>query len=220
MTRARAIFWDWNGTLLDDVEACVDTLNTLLGERGLPAITRADYTARFAFPVRDFYAGLGFDFAREDFAALSVTFIERYRARLHGVALHGGALDWLGELGRRGLRQRVVSAMEHELLGRMLAEYGVAACVEGHHGTADLQAGSKVEIGRRALGELGLDAREVLIVGDTAHDHELAEALGSPCVLLAHGHQQAARLARTGRPVIGSLAELGPFVSAGLPAPA
>ena len=28
--RPELILWDWNGTLLDDVELCVDSLNRLL----------------------------------------------------------------------------------------------------------------------------------------------------------------------------------------------
>ena len=33
------VIWDWNGTLLDDAQACVDALNVLLRQRRLPAIS-------------------------------------------------------------------------------------------------------------------------------------------------------------------------------------
>ena len=41
--RTRHLLWDWNGTLLDDVDACVVALNVLLQRRGLPAVNRARY---------------------------------------------------------------------------------------------------------------------------------------------------------------------------------
>ena len=34
--RPELILWDWNGTLLDDVELCVDALNRLLADFGYP----------------------------------------------------------------------------------------------------------------------------------------------------------------------------------------
>ena len=55
---------------------------------------------------------------------------------------------------------------------------------------------------------LGGDPGEVLLVGDTIHDHELAEAAGCRCVLFAGGHQTAQRLRATGRPVIDGLEEV------------
>ena len=34
--RPELILWDWNGTLLDDVELCVDALNRLLEKHAYP----------------------------------------------------------------------------------------------------------------------------------------------------------------------------------------
>lgn len=35
MQKIQTIVWDWNGTLLDDVELCRHTINRLLVKRGL-----------------------------------------------------------------------------------------------------------------------------------------------------------------------------------------
>jgi phosphoglycolate phosphatase len=202
------IIWDWNGTLLDDVDCCVDTLNSLLLERSIPPVSRSSYVGAFGFPVRAYYEGLGFDFEREDFGQLSVDFIARYRARLSSVVLHPSVLSLLATLQGRLRSQRVVSAMEHSLLGEMLHSYGVAPFLQSHHGTSDLQAGSKVEVGRRALAQMGAHPDEVLLVGDTLHDHELAEALGCACVLFTGGHQSEPRLQASRRPLVDALSEI------------
>ena len=59
------IVWDWNGTLLDDVDAGIGALNRMLADRGLPAITRDFYRARFRFPVRPLYFEIGRASCRE-----------------------------------------------------------------------------------------------------------------------------------------------------------
>ena len=66
MRAIRHVIWDFNGTLIDDVDCCVDTLNTLLASE-LTADLACQYLATFGFPVRAFYVELGFDFEREDF---------------------------------------------------------------------------------------------------------------------------------------------------------
>ncbi len=204
----RHVIWDWNGTLLDDLEESVATLNSILDDRGFARVTHDEYRARFGFPVRAFYEGLGFDFAREDYGALSETFIGRYRARAARMRLAAGALDVLATLRARGVRHHVVSAMETTLLGAMLAEHRVRPLVEGFHGRADLSAGSKIEHGAAAVRRLGLRPEELLVVGDTLHDRELADALGCRCALVAFGHQARERLAGAGVTVIEALAEL------------
>ena len=50
-------------------------------------------------------------------------------------------------------------------------------------------------------------------MGDTLHDHELAEAIGCPAILYAGGHQTRARLARSGAAVVDALAEVAAFVT-------
>ncbi len=204
----RHIIWDWNGTLLDDVDCCVDTLNVLLAARGMPAVSRDMYRARFGFPVKDFYLGLGFDFGAEDFGALSHEFIADYRVRVAASQLGAGALALLRDLQAGGIGHVVLSAMERTLLGDMLQDYGVRPLLKAFHGTADLRAGSKVEVGVAAMRELGFSPDEVLLVGDTLHDHETAQTIGCRCVLFSGGHQSRERLTAAGVDVVDSLAEV------------
>ena len=77
--RPELILWDWNGTLLDDVQLCEDALNRLLARFGYPQrYDREQYRAIFGFPVQDYYARAGFDFARDSFDELARSFMEDY----------------------------------------------------------------------------------------------------------------------------------------------
>ena len=205
MNAIRHVIWDFNGTLLDDVDCCVATLNTLLGERALAPVSRAQYLERFGFPVRDFYLALGFDFVREPFERVSDVFIARYTAVLASAAPHARAHDALIELQRRSIAQSVVSAMEQRLLCQLLERFGLDAYMTHVRGLDHLGASSKVELGLALQRELGLAPAEILLVGDTLHDFEVASAIGCRCLLYAGGHQARARLEPCGAPLIDSL---------------
>jgi phosphoglycolate phosphatase len=208
----RHVIWDFNGTLIDDVDCCVATLNTLLDERGLPALSRADYLGRFSFPVYDFYLGLGFDLAREDFDQLAAVYNARYHARIDQAAAHAGVHAALSELQSRAIAQSVVSASESTLLHALLARFGLRAFMTHVRGLDHQRAHSKLDIGLGLQRELDLAPDEILLVGDTLHDHELASALGCRCLLYARGHQTRERLMACGAPLVDSLAEVVEFV--------
>ena len=61
------VVWDWNGTILCDVELGIEIMNGLLQQRRLALLTPASYRDLFTMPVQHYYARLGFDFAREPF---------------------------------------------------------------------------------------------------------------------------------------------------------
>lgn len=66
------ILWDWNGTLLDDVDLCVDALNRLLAGFGYPQrYDHERYRAIFGFPIEEYYVRAGFDFTKHSFAELA-----------------------------------------------------------------------------------------------------------------------------------------------------
>ena len=47
MQKIQTIVWDWNGTLLDDVELCRHTINRLLVKRGLKRLDLEQYRRVF-----------------------------------------------------------------------------------------------------------------------------------------------------------------------------
>ena len=47
------ILWDWNGTLLDDVEICVIAMNKMLARPEYVNNNREFYYKHFTFPVNE-----------------------------------------------------------------------------------------------------------------------------------------------------------------------
>lgn len=200
--------WDWNGTLVDDLALNVDIVNAMLARRGLAPVTRESYREVFTFPIQDCYAEIGFDFDREPFEQLSQEFIASYKALWHRSRLYPGGRDILEHIRATGRGQSVLSANHQATLREYVAIFDIVHLFEHLVGLNHIQATSKVEEGRALLQRLPHGAGEVLLVGDTLHDAEVADAIGVDCVLVAHGYQSRRRLEPSGRPIIDSLGEL------------
>ena len=110
------VVWDWNGTLLNDVKVGVNTLNDMLGRRGLPLLSVEDYKEKFGFPVIDFYDRVGFDMEKESFHELSVDFVETYDKYAGEVGLNEGVREVLAGIQQTGVKQYVLSALREDLL--------------------------------------------------------------------------------------------------------
>ncbi|MCK4288095.1 MAG: HAD hydrolase-like protein, partial [Bacteroidales bacterium] len=61
----KTIIWDWNGTLLNDIDICINSINILLEHRNIENLTKEIYKEIFTFPVKDYYSKAGFDFTKE-----------------------------------------------------------------------------------------------------------------------------------------------------------
>lgn len=206
--RPELILWDWNGTLLDDVQLCVDALNRLLARYGYPQrYDRDQYRAIFGFPVQEYYARAGFDFSRHSFDELAVSFMEDYIPASARCPLMEGARDALDAFANAGLRQVILSASPVPTLEQQAAQRDVTRYFDRLLGLGDIYAKSKVDLGLRYLQETGFAPARAVMIGDSTHDFEVARALGVGCVLQSGGHQPPEVLRETGAPVVPGLRE-------------
>lgn len=211
-TRYKHIIWDWNGTLLNDCWLCVEIMNGLLEPRQLQLLTEVRYREIFDFPVRDYYVKLGFDLEKEPFERVGIDFINIYQKRWRECSLQEAGSQILASVTKLGVSQSLLSAMEHRALEAMVQHHRLEPHFKLLSGIDDHYAAGKVARGREHLAALEVAHEDVLFVGDTRHDHEVADALGTDCVLIACGHHAHERLEATGRPVFQSLQEIIPFL--------
>jgi phosphoglycolate phosphatase len=208
IVKYRHIVWDWNGTLLDDSALCVAILNEMLSARGMRPVTMAQYRRHFDFPVIDYYRTLGFDFEEESYDAIAREFIDAYDERRFSCRLQAGAEEAVKRIALLGLPQSILSAYQQPRLEEVVGHFGMRKYFHILSGLSDDYAHSKVESGRRLPERLGCEPSELLLIGDTTHDHEVATAMGADCILIVSGHQDRMRLEKCGVPVLDSLKEL------------
>ena len=188
------VIWDWNGTLVDDAEFCASIVSAVLQEWNLPGIEKTGYRRRFRFPVREFYEELGFVGGNEDYLRVCDSFISKYRAGWRGCALHAGAVETLEALRDLGVEQVMLSASHQEHLEENLRFFGIKGFFTSILGQDNTRAEGKAARGGRWFSDQAIEPSQILLIGDTNHDFEVAEVLGAGCLLYANGHQDEVQL--------------------------
>ena len=186
------VLWDWNGTLLNDMDVCIQSMNLMLNRRRLPTIDFETYRNVFTFPVIDYYRAVGIDPGREDFAALSREYHAYYREAAKSASLQPSANDALRLFRENGRRQILLSAGEARALKREVEERGLSDFFEDIIGAGDNQAHGKVGSALAYFKNKPLSS-DTFLIGDTYHDYEAAAALGCRCLLVRNGHQNLHR---------------------------
>ena len=208
-----SVIWDWNGTLLDDVQVSVQTVNGFLLSNDLKPISASYYRDHFTFPVRDFYEKIGIEFspAGNDFSEMSNRFIQYYFKNITKAKLHKGVKETLQFLRDSGIRQFVLSAMEQTRLEKSLKNNGIYSFFEGVQGLDDLFAEGKTGTGKKMIEKYNVVPPSSWMVGDTLHDLEVAKHLGTHCILFSGGHYSGKRLYKQNVPVVDNFIDLKNF---------
>ena len=181
MESVDTIIWDWNGTLLNDVELCINVINELLLKRNHRPLDKDRYRDIFTFPVRDYYNEAGFDFSKEPFDKIAIEFIMSYHEKLKNASIFPEVINVLRSFKENGYRQYMLSAMEHESLINSVKEKGIYDYFEGISGIHDHFAESKIIMAKKFVKELAIHKDRCCLIGDTIHDYEVANELGIRC---------------------------------------
>jgi len=199
------VIWDWNGTLLDDLARAMDCINGVLTPRGLPPLASVEaYRAVFGFPIIDYYRRAGFTFETEPFEIPAKEYIAKYHSA-DGIppALFCDAVPALEAFRAAGLRQVILTASERDNLLAQLLPFGIEGYFDELLGLTDIYAAGKEDIGKAFMAR-NPGIRAVLI-GDTAHDAEVAHAIGADCILVPRGHHGTETLRECGVPLAADL---------------
>ncbi len=204
------VLWDFNGTLLDDVQIGIDAENAMLARRGMPLLTLERYREVFDLPIIRYYRSLGYDFDREPYEQLAVEWVREYESRESRAPLHDGILAALQAFAEAGCRQVVLSASEHNMLCRQLLDLGIRSFFDEVIGVDNIEAHGKIGVAREWMSRQS--ACRAALIGDTLHDCEVAKELGVDCLLFSGGHQTRARLLQAGVPVCDTMEQIRSYL--------
>ena len=204
----KTIIWDWNGTLLNDLDLSLYSVNVLLEERNLPQLTIDRYKDIFGFPVVDYYVRAGFDFEKEPFEIPARQYVKLYASGESELKLFPDVVDTLNYFKEKNYRQIVLSAMKDDNLKMMIEKRNISHFFDGIFGIKDNYAREKVSLGKQVVENLGLNPSQCFMIGDTLHDAEVSEQCGFNCILFSGGHVSKQRLETKETKIIDSLSEL------------
>jgi phosphoglycolate phosphatase len=192
------VIWDWNGTILDDVELSIDLVNELLAEENLHTLTLEEYRSYFTIPVRNYYEAVGFDFSKESFEVVGKRWMDEYERRKFTCRLYSDVENVISRINSMGIEQSILSAYSQHTLEQMIEYYNLTKYFTHIVGLDNIYAASKVEQGIDLMNKLGHNKGEVLFVGDTLHDYEVACEIGADCALITCGHQSEEKFNENG----------------------
>ncbi len=201
------IIWDFNGTILDDVETGIRSVNKLLCDRGLPIIeSKEAYRAVFGFPIIDYYRRLGFDFEAEPYEAVAPLWVEQYMINVKSAPVFEDVERAMEYFRKKGIPQTLLSATEKNMLLGQLEELGLTDAFCQILGRDDIHAASKGGVAK--AWRASYPNAKVLMIGDTDHDLQVARSIGADCLLVCRGHQSREYLKGLGVPVFDNLLQL------------
>ena len=178
---------DFNGTIIDDVDLCLNILNHLLEERNYKKVSLEEYKHIFTFPIKNYYINAGFDLERYSFTSISREFISLYQKASLNCKLYEGINELIDKCNNNRIKVVLLSASQIDNLKEQTDHFGLSEKFEAILGTSTIEAASKVEIGKNYFKDK--QDKKILFVGDTTHDAEVASAIRADALLITHGHQ-------------------------------
>lgn len=194
MNNIKHVIWDWNGTLVDDAWLFVELMNDELHKRNLTKINVNDYKNHFTFPVKKYYENLGFDFKVESFKKVGHDFINNFKQRNLEPDLYSNVSHILKWLKQKKITQSILSAQENSILNKTVPHYKIDHYFTSIAGIKNIYANNKTDIAVDERKKIHLNDYEILMIGDSSHDFEVAKLLNIKCILFANGHYSKKRL--------------------------
>lgn len=203
----RHVIWDWNGTLFQDLDITVESVNEALAIVGAGPIDAGRYRDHYTRPVQRFYETvLGGELRPVEWQRIDAAFHAAYRRRIAAARLTPDAAAALGAVRAAGATQSLLSMWRHDDLIGFVTPLGVAAFMERIDGNRDDAGGTKTAHLRRhvaALAAAGVGPG--LVIGDALDDAAAAAAVGVACVLYDGGSHHRSELDAAGVPVAPTL---------------
>jgi phosphoglycolate phosphatase-like HAD superfamily hydrolase len=182
------IVWDWNGTLLADGQALIESTIDAFDAVGLEAITFQDYQKLHCQPIPVFYDRLaGRKLSALEQASLDEAFQVAYQRRRDGIGLTQDTVGALTAWRETNGTQSLLSMHPHDRLMSLVRKFELLDFFARVDGLTGNEFAGKSPYLRRHLTRLGVSGETVLLVGDSVDDARAALECGIACVLYHAG---------------------------------
>lgn len=187
LSKPDAIFFDWDGTLVDSLPALFSYYNHVLGAFSKPPITIEQAKSNIRRSAREVFPEV---FGDEAEAALEVFYAYVAIKHLEHLEVFADSHDFMAELSGLHIPLGIVSNKRHSFLLKEITHLGWDKYLVSNIGAGEaakdkpepdplLLAASKIN--------LSPDTHEIWYVGDTETDMMAANAAGFQPIFIEHG---------------------------------
>lgn len=213
-TRYKLIVFDWDGTLMDSASGIVASIQEASREMGLEVPTRDRASHVIGLGLHDSLRFAVPDLPESGYAAFSDLYRKHFLAREVGMGLFPGVGELLKSLCDAGYSLAVATGKSRKGLDRALDACGLRSCFVASRCADETSPKPHPAMLHELMKELSRAPRELVMIGDTSHDLDMAASAGVDAVAVTYGaHPEDLLRARAPRGVVGSIAELDAWLS-------
>ena len=132
----------------------------------------------------------------------------KYEEYFHKTKLQNGCRFVLRAIQSNSISQSILSAGRQDFLLDWVSAHKLEKYFLKIVGIDNQYAKGKIEQGLKLINALPFNREDILMIGDTNHDSDVAEKMKVNCILIDHGHVNRGRLKKTGRTVLSNLKDV------------
>lgn len=191
------IIFDWDGTLCDSVSHIVKAVQSTAATMGLPVPDDAAAANIIGLGLPQAMAKLFPELDEQEIAALIDGYSGQYGATESSPPrLFRGAMTTLNTLKQRGLEVAVATGKSRRGLERMLDVHGLTDFFHATRCAEETRSKPDPLMIEQIMAERAVLPEQVIVVGDTEYDLEMAANAGVASIGVSFGAHSAARLRR------------------------
>jgi phosphoglycolate phosphatase len=213
--RYSLIVFDWDGTLMDSASGIVECIQEASREMGLPVPSRERASHVIGLGLMDSLRFAVPDLPDSGYAAFADLYRKHFLARQGAMVLFPGVKALLERLCASGYRLAVATGKSRRGLDRALADSGLAGCFAASRCADETNPKPHPAMLNELMAQLGHAPKDLLMIGDTSHDLDMASSASVDAVAVTYGAHPAEQLrARSPKGIVGSIPELGQWLAA------
>ena len=211
--RFELLVFDWDGTLIDSAGTIVHCIQSACRDLGLPVPDDARASHVIGLGLNDALAYAVPGLSPADYGSMVARYRKHFLERDATIPLFAGASAMLAELRDRGHVLAIATGKSRAGLERALRNTALAPLFASSRCADQCAPKPAPDMLLELMDELGTSAGNTLMIGDTAHDLQMAEHAGVPAVAVSYGaHGRAELAARSPLACVDSIEELGQWL--------
>ena len=185
--RFELLVFDWDGTLMDSAAAIVASIQESCRDLGLPVPERERASHVIGLGLRDALAYAVPELPPSEYGRLAERYRHHYLARDPDLELFPGMRDMLVGLKQKGYLLAVATGKSRVGLDRVLEATQLKPYFDSSRCADETHSKPHPAMLQELLQELLIEAEATLMIGDTAHDLQMAVNAGVPALAVSYG---------------------------------
>ena len=185
--RFELLVFDWDGTLMDSAGAIVASIQESCRDLGLPVPARERASHVIGLGLKDALSYAVPELPTSDYGRLAERYRHHYLARDPDIELFPGMRDMLIGLKQSGFLLAVATGKTRVGLNRVLEATQLKPYFDSSRCADETHSKPHPAMLQELMQELLIEPGATLMIGDTAHDLQMAVNAGVPALAVSYG---------------------------------